>query len=181
MARWLHQIHQLSSRRLYGSSQHLVNGGIYSLSPFPIKIFQLFINGKADSNAQDGFGNTPLHLLAMKNNFSEFSAVSAELLLDVGAHLDLSNNDGFTPLDYLKDLKNHLELKGFVPDPFLLELTRTVLPLSCLSAQVIRQNSIPFENKKLPPVIISFIRRHSSRTASHGIKVKFCRGFFQIV
>ena len=154
---------------------------VYSLSPFSTKIFQLFINGKADSNAQDGFGNTPLHLLAMKNNFSEFSAVSAELLLDVGAHLDLSNNDGFTPLDYLKDLKNHLELKGFVPDPFLLELTRTVLPLSCLSAQVIRQNSIPFENKKLPPVIISFIRRHSSRTASHGIKVKFCRGFFQIL
>ena len=41
---------------------------VYCLSPFSTKIFQLFINGKADSNAQDGFGNTPLHLLAMKNN-----------------------------------------------------------------------------------------------------------------
>ena len=63
---------------------------ICSRSTLPIKIIQLFTSGKADPNAQCDDGNSPLHLLAVSKNFSNV-AEATKLLLDVGAHLDLSN------------------------------------------------------------------------------------------
>ena len=138
-------------------------------SPLPIKIVQLFTNGKTDPNAQDVDGDTPLHLLAMSKNFPGVEE-AVKLLLSVGAHLDLSNNYGITPLDFFKANKMYLERNELVPDPYLQKLTRTVLPLTCLSAQVIRQNSVPLEDKKIPSDIISFIQCHSAR---RDVKVKW--------
>ena len=138
-------------------------------SPFlTIKVVQLFINGKADHNAQDVDGDTPLHCLAMSQNFSNVSA-AVKLLLGVGAHMDLSNKKGVTPLDCFKFRKIHLDQNG-LSDPYIDAITRPVLPLTCLSAQVIRQNSVPLEDKKIPSDIISFIQCHSAR---RDVKVKW--------
>ena len=135
---------------------------ICSRSTLPIKIIQLFINGKADPNAQYDDGNSPLHLLAVGKNFSNV-AEATKLLLDVGAHLDLSNKVGVTPLDLFKDRQMYLYQNGLPNDPYIDALIRTVLPLSCLSAQIIRQNSVPYKDKKLPSDIVSFIENHSAK------------------
>ena len=136
-------------------------------SPLPIKIVQLFTNGKANPNAQDVDGDTPLHYLAMSKNFPGVEE-AVKLLLNVGAHLDLSNKKGVTPLDLFKANKMYLDQKGLF-DPYIDELTRTVLPLTCLSAQVIRQNSVPLEDKKIPPSIVSFIENHSAKCGTEAL------------
>ena len=125
------------------------------------KIIKLFLqDGKADANAQDDDGDTPLHYLALNPFFLNIGAI--KLLLVAGAHLDLSNKTGITPLHIFNVRKKSHEEGGKLFHPDLQELTRTVLPLSCLSAKVIRQNSIPLENKKIPSVLVSFIQCHSA-------------------
>ena len=136
-------------------------------SPLPIKIVQLFTNGKTDPNAQDVDGDTPLHLLAMSKNFPGVEE-AVKLLLSVGVHLDLSNKKGVTPLDLFKANKMYLDQKGLF-DPYIDELTRTVLPLQCLAAQVIRQNSVPLEDQKIPHSIVSFIENHSAKCGTEGL------------
>ena len=130
----------------------------FHCSPLSIKIAQLFLRGKADPNVKDENGNTPLHYLAMFcDNFPNVSA-AIKLLLGEGAHLDEGNDKGVTPLDLFKAK----EKRKLVPDPHLQELTRTVLPLSCLCAQIIRRNEIPCQ-EDLPSHLIPFIQRHSAK------------------
>ena len=78
-------------------------------------------------------------------------SAATKLLLSVEAHLDQGNNSGATPLDYFKDKKRHVNQKGLL-DPYIDAMTCTVLPLSCLSAQVIRKNSIPFQDQQELPI-----------------------------
>ena len=127
-------------------------------SPLTIKIAQLFLCGNADLNVKDVNGNTPLHYLAML--FDKFPNVSAaiKMLLDEGAHLDEGNNKGRTPLDYLKFMAEEKQFS----DPHLQELARTVLPLSCSCAQIIRRNEIPY-HEDIPSHLIPFIQRHSAK------------------
>ena len=128
-----------------------------------IKIIQLFIDGKTDPNVKDEDGDTPLHYLALNKKFPDVAAAATKLLLGVGAHLDQSNNGGITPLDFFNARKTYLDKKGIVAHPYLQKLACTILPLSCLCAQVIRQNSIPFEEKyQLPSHLVPFIQRHST-------------------
>ena len=128
-----------------------------------IKIIQLFIVGKVDPNVKNEHGDTPLHCLAHRKQFSDVAVAATKLLLSVGAHLDQSNKKGVTPLDLFKARKTYLDKKGLVPDPYIQKLTHTLLPLSCLCAQVIRQNSIPFEEKyQLPSHLVPFIQSHSA-------------------
>ena len=140
---------------------------ICSRSTVPIKIIQLFINGKADPNAQYDDGNSPLHLLAVGKKLSNV-AEATKLLLDVGAHLDQGNKVGVTPLDLFKARKMFLD-RNEISDPYIDALTRTVLPLKCLSSQVIRQNSIPYKDQKLPSDVISFVESHSAKC---GVKTE---------
>ena len=138
------------------------------------KIVQMFLDGGADPTAKDETGNTPLHCLAMSKNFSNVVVAATKLLLSVGAHLDQVNDYELTPLDLFKSRKTYLDQKG-LPDPYIDALTRTVLPLSCLSAQVIRRNSIPFEDREqLPSHLIPFIQSHS---AKYVIKVDLSKWF----
>ena len=65
------------------------------------------------------------------------------------------------------DRKNYLAQKGS-PDPVIDALTRTILPLKCLSAQIIRQNYIPFQvQQELPAELIPFIEHHSANCTVH--------------
>ena len=138
------------------------------------KTVQLFLDGKADPNAKDELGNTPLHYLAFNKNFSSNVATATKLLLVAGAHLDQCNNYGCTALDLFKGRKVYLDQKG-LSDPYINALTRTVLPLSCLSAQVIRQNSIPYQDQQeIPSHLIPFIQRHS---AKRGYRVDLSNWF----
>ena len=93
---------------------------------FTIKVVKLFLNGKADPNAQAKDGYTPLHYLAANKYFPNV-AEATKLLLGVGARLDQPNNVGATSLDYFKARKTYLEQIGIVPDPYL-----QMLSLSCI-------------------------------------------------
>ena len=129
----------------------------------PVKVVQLLLCEKAEPNARDRNGYTPLHYVARNKNLSNVAAAT-KLLLDAGAHLDEGSNKGVTPLDVFKVRNNYFERKGFVPCPYLQQLTRTVLPLTCLSAQVIRKNQIPFQDDEdLPAHLIPFVQSHSPK------------------
>ena len=57
-----------------------------------VDIAELFLKGGVDINAQDIYGNTPLHMAAEHNNRD-----LAKYLLEHGANADIRNKDGKTP------------------------------------------------------------------------------------
>jgi ankyrin repeat protein len=128
-----------------------------------IDLIQLLLDLGADPNSISAKGNTPLHLLAMINceSWSTTITDAVQKLLDFGAHIDQSNRFGRTALNMLKNRQRQLSRQGF-PDLKLGSLTnsRRVLPLSCLSAQVLRKNQIPFKDGEIPFTLHSFVRQH---------------------
>ena len=65
----------------------------YSACKFPsADLASLLLTVGANPNARDDDGNTPLHLAAT----SPCDPVLTSVLLEHGAHLDLTNNDGDT-------------------------------------------------------------------------------------
>ena len=138
----------------------------------PIKTVQLFLRGKADPNAKDKRGNNALHYVALSSNFPNVSAAT-KLLLAAGVHLDQGNNFGVTPLDLFKARKIYLDQNGS-PDSYLDALVRSVLPLTCLSARVIRQNKISFQDEDLPAHLIPFIKIHSTKRGINAAELSKC-------
>ncbi|MCA9934600.1 MAG: ankyrin repeat domain-containing protein [Ardenticatenaceae bacterium] len=59
-----------------------------------LEIFTILLEGGADPNAQDNFGNTALHHAAMRG-----SVEVIQFLIENGAVLDIENNNGKTALD----------------------------------------------------------------------------------
>lgn len=56
---------------------------------------EVLLNGGADPNAKDKYGNTPLHI-----SFTKKDSPMIFLLLDYGADLNALNNESNTPLFY---------------------------------------------------------------------------------
>ena len=87
--------------------------------------------------------------------------------MDAGAHLDQANSFGESALEFFKQMQQtNVEHEGITYEGYhcdLQPLINSVLPLSCLAAQVIRQNCIPFENVTFPASVQTFIK-------SHGLK-----------
>ena len=126
------------------------------MSPVPIDVIQLLLELGADPNATDEEGHTSLHLL-VKNHSEHVNTNAVRLLMDFGGHLDQANKFGTTVLERLKYRMRHLLRMG-VYDPNLKSLINNMLPLSCCSARVIRQNRIDI--RALPHSLQGFVRRH---------------------
>lgn len=64
---------------------------------------EILLRGQADPNSKDHQGNTPLHKAAKNcNNFAIW-----QLLVKSGAHMDIYNINGQTPLTLARDSKNY--------------------------------------------------------------------------
>ncbi|KAI9554276.1 hypothetical protein GHT06_019548 [Daphnia sinensis] len=120
-----------------------------------LAVIKLLLELGADPNATDAKGLTPLHLLAMHSK--DFD--QAQVMMDYGGHIDQADNNRLTPLIHFGEWHRDLVLDG-MPDPRLQALIHAVLPLSCLAAQVLRQNEIPFVLNEIPATLHSFVYRH---------------------
>lgn len=118
-----------------------------------IEVIQLLLEAGIDPNAVDKDGNTPLLMVAQWPYCFAFGTNGVRMLLEAGAHLDQANNEGLTALTVLMRRQKN--------EPELYSLINHVLPLSCHCANVIRQHQIPFENKRLPASLETFVRCHS--------------------
>lgn len=110
-------------------------------------IVQLLVECGADVNALDAIGNTPLHVVA-KNKPNN---TIIKTLIENHSHLDIKNNEGETPLDYLAELPQFLSNNQICPLKHL--------SLQCLCAQAITRNNLSYRNF-LPQQICSFIKIH---------------------
>lgn len=131
-------------------------------TPISLDLIQLLLDLGADPNSVCAKGNTPLHLLAMINCqvWSPTITDAVQKLLDFGAHIDQPNRSGRRALGILKAKHRQLCLQGLPHVKLQSLLNRNVLPLTCLAAQVVRKNRIPFEDGQVPVDLHSFIRRH---------------------
>ena len=110
-------------------------------------------------------GNTPLHLLLMQCDPDVSPSVIAlmKLLVNAGAHLDQMNSSRQSPLTLFKELEVKRAEMKLPAVPELQNLFRSVLPLSCYSAQVVANHFVQYPQKdicKLPCSIRSFINLH---------------------
>lgn len=87
---------------------------ILAVSQGKKKTMELLITVGCDINAQDSSGNTALHVAQVKKNLGQAVAIDKAgsssqdtaiicLLIESGAHLDIKNEEGKTPLDFAND------------------------------------------------------------------------------
>jgi len=111
----------------------------------------------ADLNARNNVGDGVLHILA-KEPGSETKDATAQLLVDLGAHLDMANKDEKTAAD-LWFQKNTPGKKGVADLPDWLQ--EGVPKLMCLSSRVIRRQKLPYDDGAIVPVVlIPFVSLH---------------------
>ena len=116
---------------------------------------RLLLETGSDADATDENGATPLHVLSMVPYEKPFNGAAVKLLLDAGCHLDRPNVRGVTPL---QNFTCRLA-KEDPADPSLNAICKTVLPLKCYCAQVIRRNELPFKSQ-IPATLKSFVEKH---------------------
>lgn len=113
-------------------------------------IVQLLVECGADVNALDANGNTPLHI-ETKNKPNN---AIIKILIANHAHIDIKNQEGETPLDFLS------EHPQFLSDNQIYPLQH--LSLQCLCAQAITRNkslSTSYKNF-VPKQVCNFIKIH---------------------
>lgn len=114
------------------------------------EIFTFLVDISNNLNIIDLFGNTPLHLLFKQ---TVFNSNWADYLLDHGAHLDVRNEKGLTPLQVCTDksIQSRYRMKH--------------LTLQCLCAQLIAEKKI--DQGVLSRDVQRFIRRHQKKGSMH--------------
>ncbi|KAI2808407.1 Protein fem-1 C [Blomia tropicalis] len=115
-------------------------------------IFRLVVDVNSNLDSIDIGGNTALHFLFIQLNAKR---EMIDYLLKSGAHLDLRNEDGLNPLDYIGQSERNKYKVRF-------------LSLQCLCTNVIVNKNIPFENE-LGDDLQNFIRMHQQRGYSANI------------
>ncbi|KAJ6219888.1 hypothetical protein RDWZM_005700 [Blomia tropicalis] len=118
-------------------------------------IFRLVVDVNSNLDSIDIGGNTALHFLFIQLNAKR---EMIDYLLKSGAHLDLRNEDGLNPLDYIGQSERNKYKVRF-------------LSLQCLCTNVIVNKNIPFENE-LGDDLQNFIRMHQQRGYSANIYEK---------
>jgi hypothetical protein len=126
--------------------------------------YTLLLQCGADTTSTDEKGNSPLHILAnelqkflnepfatsplsqLQAHSKEDIILSAQLLLQHGAHADARNANGEIALDVFRKF----DLPGF--DVF------SFVKLQCLAARVVR--SINYQLKEIPDHLIDFVNQH---------------------
>jgi hypothetical protein len=102
-------------------------------------------------DAVDSERDTPLHLIARRNNDIENVLFIINLLVDTGgAHPDCVNDRGQTPLESASNtnVKEHLREKI------------GVVRLKCVCARLIRRREIVFQNYQFSSSLVNFIEKH---------------------
>jgi len=95
-------------------------------------------------HSRNSEGETPLHVAAIKGNYS---ATISLLLLEAGAHLDSRDSSGCTPASILATHPCKLDLVPYTT-------------LKCLAAQTLRQHNIPVVSPHIPPECRDFYSHH---------------------
>ena len=132
-----------------------------SARKIPLNLVRLLLEVKANHNALDYLGRTPLHIVA-SNWYSHANVVEvANLLMDAGSHLNQADTNGVTSLQLFQRMHRQFSADGLLGTVLNLEelIHPGVLPLTCYCAQSIRKHKIPFK-KLIPPVVESFVERH---------------------
>ncbi len=78
---------------------------------------QVFLSGKikANVNAQNEDGNTPLHYAIIPNYNNELERNKVvDLLIANGADLTLKNNKGLTPIEHLEQKSGKIASENFL-------------------------------------------------------------------
>lgn len=112
-------------------------------------VFTLIVDVSRNLDIIDIHGNTPLHLLFSQTNL-KMNMIN--YLLKSGAHLDLCNEDGCIPLDFVAS-QNHFKAK--------------FLSLQCLCAHSISKRNIPLDN--LSRHLQEFVRMHQAKGYSANV------------
>ncbi|XP_057380100.1 protein fem-1 homolog A-like [Daphnia carinata] len=128
-----------------------------------IIIIQKYLATGADPKVVDENGKSPLHILAEQctpHSKESFFNVF-QTLLDAGCHLDQAAPDGETVLSILRVKKKQLKSNENF-DARVDMWTKSVLPLKCSCAQVIRKESIKIDGQEheLPLSVHQFIEQH---------------------
>ncbi|XP_050296415.1 protein fem-1 homolog B isoform X1 [Anthonomus grandis grandis] len=112
---------------------------------------RLLIRCGANVNAMDNDRNTPLHVIVKYNkailDFLTLHSIIMDLI-ENGAHTDIVNNKGETPMDSSTTGVAEIILK-----------TQIQLSLKCLAANAIKINNIPYEGQ-IPSGLEEFIELH---------------------
>ena len=127
----------------------------------PINLVRLLLELKADHNALDWYGQTPLHFVATNWDSRANVVEVADLLMDAGCHLNQSDKDGETSLQFFRQMHHRLTAEGLLDTAPNLEdlINHVVLPLTCYCAQIIHRHQITYKNR-IPPVVESFVDKH---------------------
>lgn len=116
--------------------------------------FLVRLGVKPNARSIGGNGVGVLHFLALKPE-SETRDAAARLLLELGAHLDMADNEGRTAADYWLE-KNNQEWHR-LPD----WLQEGVPMLMCLSSRAIRRHRVHYDDETIvPAVLIPFVSLH---------------------
>ncbi|KPM03312.1 sex-determining protein Fem1-like protein [Sarcoptes scabiei] len=115
-------------------------------------IFKLVVDLSHNLNLIDIRGYTPLHFLLERE---KFFPQMIEYLLESGAHPDLSNVEGLTPVEYLE--KGHERTKR-EDDRILRNFKVKYITLQCLSAKTILEHNLSLEC--LPKNLYQFVQQH---------------------
>jgi hypothetical protein len=148
----------------------VLHAGVFAFldGKFPLsnnlKPIQLMIKLGADPNTIDEKGRTPLHILAGKEKtYLDENLPIFQALVDAGVHLDMGADNGDTVLDILKRNLEMYKNRGFATESYFSSLIKTVFPLSCYCARVIRQNGIQFDEDRIPLHLQDFVSCHSDK------------------
>lgn len=123
----------------------------FPLCNFPMpQMIDLLCQVGSSPNDLDDDGNTPLHIIA---RYRPVSATIVKCLFKYGAHVDIRNNDGLTPLNMLRvgATPNFLKQMQLMP----LKLTN----LRCLCARIIQKHQLAV-NQNLPSELEKFVKLH---------------------
>ena len=133
-------------------------------SAYSVDLVKLFLEAGADPNARNSYGKPPfsvakssLHSIRDVANFVR----KTQLLVAAGAHLDLCigvDSNELTPLEWFKLLYGKYSspiLKSFID-------SLPVQRLTCLCAQTIRANRVPYDHQDVPSVLVSFLENQGA-------------------
>lgn len=122
-------------------------------SPFPsLAVIQILLRCGAAVNALDKKKNTPLHDSLMFLTYSELQDEGIlNCLLENGAHVDMRNTIGETPLSLIISHSLPIHLMKY-------------LSLRCFAASVIAQENIKYRGE-VPESLYDFIEMHSTEKA----------------
>ncbi|XP_014291823.1 protein fem-1 homolog B isoform X2 [Halyomorpha halys] len=128
---------------------------------------KLLIKCGADVNALDDDRNSPLHTIVLyQTRLSDFRTLHSIIkdLIDAGAHIDIVNNRGDTPLETAATGIAEIILRS-----------QNKVSLKCLAARAIARHGIEYE-EQVPSTLIDFIELHGpcKAASSENMCSHFC-------